>query len=174
MKKGNDLFLYFWTMFKIQVFTKICFEILNFYGLAYYFFFFTICFGCILKFGMHISGCSLKEYLYGIDRTPAIHTVLKINTAPDDANSGYVNLIPFTISSTEIDQSALDLESGKVLFQDKPCCYERAFLVLESKFPVLKNKKNKFRLVYFGKCKIRSIIIKTFDSISVYCFSFRL
>jgi len=94
---------------------------------------------------------SLKTCWYGIDRT-SIHIFLKINTAKDGTNtSGYVHLIDFTISSTEIDKSAFDLESDDMLFQDKPCCYKRVFHDLEKKFSLLKNRKNKFKLVYFGK-----------------------
>jgi len=88
----------------------------------------------------------LKTCCYGNDKT-LIHVVLKINTAKDGTNtSGYVHLIDFTISSTEMDKSAFDIESDNVL-----CSSVRVFFDLKNKFPLLKDSKNKFKLVYFGK-----------------------
>ncbi len=150
-----------WTLFSFLGIFPIFFKLLELFGFYFplYFLLFVFCAGCLQIFGIDILGC-IKNFFQSILPSQIVenlridrmhHIVLQINIAHDDStnNSGYIHFIDFTISSTEIDKSAFDLESD---CQDKPyCCYQRVFFDLESKFPLLKDSKNKFKLVYFGK-----------------------
>lgn len=72
-----------------------------------------------------------------------IHIILKISSVHGGfkSSAGYIHLIDFTISSTDIGKSAFDLESSDVLYRCKSSCYDLDFHDLEQKFPVLKRKK---------------------------------
>jgi len=78
-----------------------------------------------------------------------IHIVLKINIVHDGAKSrGYIQFIDFTISLTEIDsKSAFDLESDTMLLQG----ITNAYSSISETFFLLKDSKDKFKLVHFGK-----------------------
>ena len=152
-----------WTLFIFLGIFPIFFNLLGLFGLYFplYFHLLVFCIGCLQVFGIDILGC-IKNFFQSIFPSQIVenlrtdrmhHIVLKINIAHDDStnSSGYIHFIDFTISSTEIDKSAFDLEL--INYQDKPYCYQRVFFDLENKFPILKNSKDKFKLVYFGKWK---------------------
>lgn len=152
-----------WTLFGFLGIFPIFFNLLALFGLYFplYFHILVFCIGCLQIFGIDILGC-IKDFFQSILPSQIVenlrtdrmhHIVLKINIAQDATSASYVHFIDFTISSSEIDKSAFDLESDNVLYPYKPCCYERVFFDLENKFPLLKNSKDKFKLVYFGKRK---------------------